>query len=57
MTLIDTSQAIAFQTKRILKSKKLVSDSKKDRSNLFLYTGNPIKNKNLINENLKKINI
>ena len=57
MTLIDTSQAIAFQTKRILKSKRLFSDSKENKSNLFLYTGTPIKNKILINENLKKINI
>ena len=57
MVIIDTSEAIAFQTKRILKNEKLFSNSKENKSNLFFYTGKPIKSKILVNEKLKKIKI
>ena len=57
MTIIDTSEAIALQTKRILNNERLLSNSKRNRSNLFFYTGNPAKSRILINKNLKKIKI
>ena len=57
MTIIDTSEAIAFQTKKILNNERLVSNSKGNSSNLFFYTGKPIKSKILINEKLRKIKV
>ena len=57
MTIIDTSEAIAIQTKKILNNERLVSNSKENNSNLFFYTGEPIKSKILINEKLRKIKI
>ena len=57
MTIIDTSEAIAIQTKKILNNERLVSNSKENNSNLFFYTGKPIKSKILINEKLRKIKI
>ena len=57
MSIIDTSESIAFQTKRSLKNEKLLSNSEENTSNLFFYTGNSPKNKILINEKLIKIKI
>ena len=57
MTIIDTSEAIAIQTKKILNNERLVSNSKENNSNLFFYTGKPIKSKILINQKLRKIKI